>query len=444
MRNIQAQRGLDRCYFGCDFVFRATLDVNRLPVLQDTRPRPAPRSGTPHASANTAQPTTLATSSAISASKPKADERAIQSAATTIRSGHPAAVTPVDCNPRPGAGGNTSSVSASSSKAISSASTKPASSARQSSAAPTQPAAAVSATSVRVSSGSASVQPQALVSGANGTTSSNGAAVRSQTAPALYQQQHRASSVQTLSSGANNARGTVTSTMASSSSSSSSAVSVSANGGAQLSASLTSAHGQQASPIRLSPPPVASGQFGSDQARRAATDCLTPNCAGGCGFRHAITPAARANTAYCRDWCVRRPGNTGQYCPRGAVCPFQHPHRTIVKLTDCPACLLAAAARDDPSNQQYQYILRSFRDPGTSDAAWTQSVAYAAQPAHKRCLYTAGMESSLRHSTPVFAHQSLIIRKAASNVSSLYCDVWRGNGVCVKGEDCQQIHLMLR
>jgi hypothetical protein len=217
-------------------------------------------------------------------------------------------------------------------------------------------------------------------------------------------------------------------------------------------------------PSSLPPFPVLSGRFNSLNDEHASTDCLylmfcsRLNSATGCPFRHVpingmskdtmqllvesgtntkLSSIALAQSStnlknttaispvYCRDWCVRRTNETGPFCPRGSVCPFLHPHRRIVQLTDCPDCLRANCSSS------------------------------------QNCLYTKGLPSTLRHITtglggsPAQSNIGNTNSSSSSNSSStllqhsgtkryFLCNPWTAGMRCDEGLKCQYLHVMER
>lgn len=150
----------------------------------------------------------------------------------------------------------------------------------------------------------------------------------------------------------------------------------------------------------VAPAPVTGGPFSTAALRHASTDCFTAGCIGGCGFRHS----APRSTQLCRDWAVWRSGvhAGGNWCPRGPLCPFTHPHRHVIAMTDCPAC----PPHGGPARQT-----------GTAHPS-------------RLCSYTLGYPSGLRH--------------GGARVGDAYseCLDWKAHCWCGRGVDCPRGHPM--
>lgn len=195
-------------------------------------------------------------------------------------------------------------------------------------------------------------------------------------------------------------------------------------------ASLTQQVSVAAVSPRLAPPLPAHYGLASitDATRHAMTDCLDERHGGcqrgsSCGFRHGVQMRFQS---YCKDWCAWRAGAGGPCCPRGAACNFQHPHRRIVALTDCPELL----------KQSQRVGAARICHSGTAGAG-------AGGPATCPCEYTAGMHSSLRHSVHLAQAAAATRAAGGSGPSRLpACPEWINGDLCPMGAACRKLHTM--
>jgi hypothetical protein len=213
------------------------------------------------------------------------------------------------------------------------------------------------------------------------------------------------------------------------------------------------------SPLATGPPPAQpspGGQFASPILRHAATDCLAhftgDPCKPPCAFRHTVRRGD--GVPYCRDWVVWRHGDAGQYCPAGARCPYAHPHRRIVALTDCPACLAAACTRAGAAATGLAAVGGpAWALPAVPLApAATRVLPTPAGGVRASCVYTGGLPCALRHSdsleqatvwATVAAVTGVAAARGGAGVTPALCAAWQRGDTCAHGAACPSLHAML-